>query len=123
MDQFAHEHLDVYWTSIEFVTVAEQLLLALPQDRVYVAEQLRRAASQLPLSIAGAAAEGSASERARLYAAAQHCATESAVLLDIIGASGRAEKAPRSNAHTLLLRITAMLATLISRSDRPESAP
>jgi len=52
MDHFEHERLDVYQAAIEFVALAADLVERLPRGRRYLADQLGRAATSIPLNIA-----------------------------------------------------------------------
>ncbi len=51
--------------AIEFVALADQMASALPRGRAYLADQLRRAASSIPLNIAERAGESAAANKAR----------------------------------------------------------
>jgi four helix bundle protein len=83
MADFEHERLDVYRTAIEWLTVADELATQLPRGRAYLADQLRRAATSVPLNIAEGAGEYSAGDKARFYRMARRSATESAAILDV----------------------------------------
>ena len=63
MNDFEHERLDVYRTAIEFLVVADEIATNLPKGRAYLADQLRRAATSIPLNIAEGAGEFSPGTR------------------------------------------------------------
>ena len=87
MNQFDHERLEVYQTAIRFVAFADDVVEQLPRGRGYLADQLRRAATSIPLNIAEGAGEFAPKEKARFYRMARRSATESAATLDVVGAS------------------------------------
>ena len=77
------DHLDVYQAAIDFVVLANDVVERLPRGRGYLADQLQRAATSIPLNIAEGAGEFSAAEKARFYRIARRSATESAAILDV----------------------------------------
>ena len=115
MDQFEHERLDVYRISIESVALAEQMASALPRGRAYLADQLRRAASSIPLNIAEGAGEFAAADKARFYRFARRSATESAAIIDVLAVLELTDQPLRTRARGLLLRIVAMLPAMVLR--------
>ena len=52
MTQLDHEKLDVYEAAIDFVVLANDVAERLPRGRAYVADQLQRAATSIPLNVA-----------------------------------------------------------------------
>ena len=52
MTNFDHEKLDVYKVSIDFVVMMDQIIEQFPRGRAYLADQLQRAATSVPLNIA-----------------------------------------------------------------------
>ena len=113
MDQFEHERLDVYRTSIEFLALSDQMASALPRGRAYLADQLRRAASSIPLNMAEGAGEFAAADKARFYRFARRSATESAAILDALAALELTDESLRTCGRGLLLRIVAMLTAMV----------
>ncbi len=83
MDKFDHEKLDVYQAAIDFVVVADNVVEHLPRGRAYLADQLNRAATSVPLNIAEGAGEFSPAEKARFYRMAKRSATECAAIFDV----------------------------------------
>jgi len=65
MEQFDHDKLDVYQAAIEFIALVDELAQRLPRGRSYLADQLRRAGTSIPLNIAEGAGEFSANEKVR----------------------------------------------------------
>jgi four helix bundle protein len=121
MADFEHERLDVYRTAIEWLTVADELATQLPRGRAYLADQLRRAATSVPLNIAEGAGEYSAGDKARFYRMARRSATESAAVLDVCRATKLGEPKLALCGRELLLRIVAMLTAMVLRLGGLES--
>ena len=67
MSEFDHERLDVYVAAIDFVALVDDVVEHLPRGRAYLADQLQRAATSIPLNIAEGVGEFSTSEKARFY--------------------------------------------------------
>ena len=65
MGHFDHETLDVYQAGIEFVAKADEIVEQLPRGRAYLADQLERAATSVPLNVAEGAGEFSKKDKAR----------------------------------------------------------
>jgi four helix bundle protein len=94
MVRFDHEKLDVYQASIEFVALSDDIVERLPRGRAYLADQLVRAATSIPLNIAEGAGEFSSSEKARFYRMARGSATECAAILDVCRCLALLDEAP-----------------------------
>ena len=121
MNDFEHERLDVYRAAIEFLVVADEIATNLPRGRAYLADQLRRAATSIPLNIAEGAGEFSPGDKARFYRMARRSATECAAILDACRATELAELDLLFKGRTLLLRIVAMLTAMVLRLNDPGS--
>ena len=67
MTELAHERLDAYKASIDFLAIADEVSGSLPKGRAYLADQLRRAATSIALNIAEGAGEFAARDKARFY--------------------------------------------------------
>jgi hypothetical protein len=63
MTELAHERLDAYKASIDFLAIADEVSGSLPKGRAYLADQLRRAATSIALNIAEGAGEFAAREK------------------------------------------------------------
>jgi len=83
MTSFDHERLDVYQAAIDFVVLANDVVEHLPRGRGYLADQLQRAATSIPLNVAEGAGEFSPAEKVRFYRIARRSATECAAILDV----------------------------------------
>ena len=108
MSSFDHEKLDVYQVAIDFVIHADEVVEHLPRGRLYLADQLQRAATSIVLNIAEGAGEYSGSEKSRFYRIAKRSATECAGILDICQRLQLVEKTHFEVGRELLLRIVAM---------------
>jgi four helix bundle protein len=119
MNEFDHERLDVYVAAIDFVALADQIVEHLPRGRAYLADQMQRAATSIPLNIAEGAGEFSASEKARFYRMAKRSATESAAIVHVCQRLGLVEDARYKAGRELLLRIVAMLVKMVRHTGDP----
>jgi four helix bundle protein len=111
-----HEKLDVYHFAIRFVVLADKIVENLPRGRSYLADQLRRAGSSIPLNIAEGAGEYAPTEKARFYRMAKRSATECSSILDILQQLKLIDEQLFGSARELLVRIVAMLIRMVQRS-------
>jgi four helix bundle protein len=112
-EHFEHERLDVYRAGVEFVAIADDLAEALPRGRAYLTDQLRRAATSIPLNIAEGAGEFAQADKARFYRMARRSATECAAILDVCGRLKLSDDLRSATGRKLLLRIVAMLTAMV----------
>jgi four helix bundle protein len=110
---FDHEKLDVYQAAIEFVGLADDVIERLPRGRAYLADQLQRAATSIPLNIAEGAGEYSRKDKARFYRMSLRSATECAALLDVCRRLRVLEEQLFFAGRDLLIRIVAMLTKMV----------
>ena len=115
MESFDHEKLDVYQAAIEFIVLANDVVEHLPRGRAYLADQLQRAATSIPLNIAEGSGEFSRSEKGRFYRMAKRSAAECAAILDVCSRIGLVEQSRFAPGRELLLRIVAMLTQMARR--------
>jgi len=113
MTHFDHEKLDVYKVAIDFVALADDVVESLPRGRGYLADQLHRAATSIPLNIAEGAGEYSTKEKARFYRIALRSATECAALIDVCQRLSLIAEARRQTGREFLVRIVSMLTQLV----------
>ncbi len=123
MNCFDHEKLDVYRVAIEFVILASEIIGLLPKGTAYLADQLQRAASSIPLNIAEGAGEYSSNEKCRFYRMAKRSATECAGILDVCHQLALMEETRYAKSRTLLLRIVAMLTRMAQLSEKSGFRP
>ena len=111
---FDHEKLDVYKAAIDFVALADDVVEHMPRGRAYLADQLQRAATSIPLNIAEGAGEFSKKEKARFYRMALRSGTECAALFDVCRKLSLAEDAALRTGRDLLIRIVSTLTRMIN---------
>jgi four helix bundle protein len=111
---FDHERWDVYRASLELIIVIKDVVEKLPRGNAYLADQLQRAGTSVPLNIAEGAGESSPSEKARFYRMAKRSATECSSILDVCKQLQVISEDLYAKGRELLLRIVAML-TKMSR--------
>jgi four helix bundle protein len=109
MHYFDHEKLDVYQVAIELVVLIDQVIEDFPRGRAYLADQLRRAGTSVPLNIAEGVGEYSRDEKNRFYRIAKRSATECAGILDVCRRLRIIEETQYSKVRGLLIRIVSML--------------
>lgn len=109
MHLFDHEKLDVYQVALEFVALVDNIVGHLPMGKAYLADQLKRASSSIPLNIAEGAGEYSVNEKSRFYRMAKRSATECASILDVCQRLGVIEEPHYTKGRELLIRVVSML--------------
>jgi four helix bundle protein len=118
---FDHEKWDVYQAALDLVILINEIVEQLPRGKAYLADQLQRAGTSVPLNIAEGAGEHSANEKARFYRMAKRSATECASILDVCERLHLLDEHQYTNGRELLLRIAAML-TKMARVDATSRA-
>ena len=122
MTELAHERLDAYKASIDFLAIADEVSGSLPKGRAYLADQLRRAATSIALNIAEGAGEFAVRDKARFYRMAA-IGEECAAVLDVcarLGLGGAAQRLATGKAS--VHRIVSMLTVLVKRLGVLDSA-
>jgi len=109
MNCFDHEKLDVYQAAITLVILIDEIVERLPKGRAYLADQLLRAGTSVPLNIAEGAGEYSANEKVRFYRMARRSATECAGILDVCQRTQLVDETLYLKGRELLIRIVSML--------------
>jgi four helix bundle protein len=113
---FDHERWDVYQAALELVVLISHIVEQLPRGKAYLADQLQRAGTSIPLNIAEGAGEHSGNEKARFYRMAKRSATVCASIFDVCESLKILDENQYRKGRELLLRIVAML-TKMSRID------
>lgn len=116
MHFFDHEKLDVYQVALEFVALVDNIVEHLPIGKAYLADQLKRAGSSVPLNIAEGAGEYSGNEKIRFYRMAKRSATECASILDVCNRLQVIEEVHYTKGRELLIRIVSMLVKMAQSS-------
>jgi len=113
---FDHERWDVYRAALELIIVIKDIVEAFPRGNAYLADQLQRACTSIPLNIAEGAGEYASSEKARFYRIAKRSATECASILDVCKQLQIISEDHYAKGRGLLLREVSMLIKM-SRCD------
>ena len=95
----------------------DKIIEHLPRGKSYLADQLQRAGSSVPLNIAEGTGEYSSSEKARFYRMAKRSATECAGILDVCRSLQLIEEQQYTEVRQLLLRIVSMLIKMAQNSN------
>jgi four helix bundle protein len=106
------QKLDVYRRAVEFLALTAEVSAEVPRGNAALLDQLRRAASSIPLNIAEAAGRTGQADAARTYAIARGSAMECAAVLDALLVLKVVEPGPHQRGIELLERIVAMLTKL-----------
>jgi four helix bundle protein len=107
--QFDHERLDSYQLALDLIVLIDEIVEHLPRGRAYLADQLQRAGTSIPLNIAEGAGEYSGNEKGRFYRIAKRSATECACIFEICKRLHLVEELRYLNGRELLIRIVSML--------------
>lgn len=116
MSYFDHEKLDVYRVAIQLIVLIDKIVDELPRGRSYLADQLQRAATSIPLNIAEGAGEYANNEKARFYRIAKRSSTECAAIFDLCNELQLIEEKNYIEGRELLLRIVAMLIKMAQKT-------
>jgi len=106
---FDHEKWDVYHAALDLVILINEVIEQFPRGKGYLADQLQRAGTSVPLNIAEGSGEDAVSEKARFYRMAKRSATECASIFDVCKKLELLEEERYVRARELLLRIVSML--------------
>ena len=106
------QKLDVYKCAIELLAIACEISSRAARGQGPVLDQLRRAATSIPLNIAEVAGRTGAADAARCYAIARGSAMECAAILDVLRMLGIADAETHRRGIELFERIVAMLTKL-----------
>ena len=104
-----------YQIAIEFVVLADGIVVQLPRGRGYLSDQLQRAALSISLNIAEGAGEYSVEEKARFYRMAKRSATECAGILDVCQRLQLINEQHQTKGRELIIRIVSMLVKMVRR--------
>lgn len=106
------QRLDVYQRAVEFLALTADLVPDIPRGNAPLVDQLRRAATSIPLNIAEAAGRTGEADAARAYAIARGSAMECAAVLDALVVLELVDRDRQERGLELLERIVAMLTKL-----------
>lgn len=99
------------------MVLIDKIVDQFPRGRAYLADQLLRAGTSIPLNIAEGAGEYSGSEKSRFYRMAKRSATECADIFDICKQLGIVEEGYFMEGRELLVRIVAMLTKMAQKTE------
>lgn len=116
---FDHEKWDVYQAALDLVVLISDIIEKLPRGKAYLADQLQRAGTSVPLNIAEGAGEHSMNEKARFYRMAKRSATECASILDVCKRLKILDESLYIKGREILLRIAAMLTRMAKVNATP----
>jgi len=113
----AHERLDVYHLSLDFLVFADHLAKTLPPSRNQLSEQLSRASTAIVLNLAEGAGKQSKLDKRRHFLSASGSANESAALLDVCARLSLLDRTGHNAGKQLLVGVVSMLVTLAQNLD------
>lgn len=108
----AHEKLDVYRCSIEFLALVARILDLIPKGNAFLIDQLKRASLSIPLNIAEGAGKLSAADAGRFYAIARGSAMECGAVIDACRVLKLIDEEIAREGKELLFRIVSMLSKM-----------
>ena len=106
------QRLDVYQLALEFLRFAVEVSSCQPRGNAAIFDQLKRAATSIPLNIGEAAGRTGAADAARTYAIARGSAMECGAVLDSLLVLRALDQDSHSRGQQTLERIVAMLTKL-----------
>jgi four helix bundle protein len=107
-----HERLDVYRCALEFLALAMRLADRLPPGNAALGDQLRRAATSIPLNVAEAVGKTGRADKRRFFAIARGSTMECAAIIDVLSIISSQQANDAQRAKVLLERCAAMLSKL-----------
>lgn len=106
---FAHEKLDVYDATLNFVALAHRIIRKFGRGKAELSSQLERAAISIALNTSEGSGEFSPKEKARFYRMALRSAAECSTIIDLADRLDVIQQPDLHEAKILLTRIAAML--------------
>ena len=108
----AHERLDVYQRSVEFLACSSRLLDEMPKGNSALADQLRRASLSIPLNVAEGVGKSSRPDQRSFFHNARGSAMECAAILDACRVLNLGRPELIGSAKALVVRIVCMLSKI-----------
>src|SRR5438477_5341933 len=102
------QKLDVYRCAVQFLALTAEVTANVPRGNAALLDQLRRAATSIPLNIAEAAGRTGEADAARAYAIARGSAMECAAVLDALLVLKVVEPETHRRGLEIVARIVAM---------------
>ena len=110
---FSHEKYQAYQLSVEYWETALSLIHKIPAGNSMLRDQLKRAASSIPLNIAEGCGRLEEKDRKRFFAIARGSAMECAAISDLLVRLAPNLKSQTEHAKETLLSIVKILSTVI----------
>jgi four helix bundle protein len=107
-----HEKLDVHRCALEFLACSVRMLDRLPPGNAQLADQLRRAATSIPLNVAEAVGKTTPANKRRFFSIARGSTFECGAIMDVFVTLRFASNDEVTHAKVLLERCAAMLSKL-----------
>ena len=116
LNMFGHEKFKAYELSISFLADAMKLLDQLPSGNAHIRDQLKRAASSIPLNLAEGSGKMSNKDKLRFYSIARGSAMECAAICDVLVLTEPRFRKSAESAKATLEQITRILTTICSKT-------
>ena len=113
-----HERLDVYQLTLEFLARLLPALESWPRGHSKLADQLRRAATSIPLNIAEGSGKAPGPDHRRFYAIARGSAMECGAIPDVCRLLDLVPAQLTQHCKATLERIVAMLSRMAQTTAR-----
>ncbi len=114
-NMFAHENFEPYRLSIKFLIIANRIIERLPRGNAHLRDQLKRAATSVPLNIAEGSGKVHKLERLRFYSIARGSAMECAAICDVVSIIDDSLSVESGEAKELLESITKILTVVCNK--------
>lgn len=114
---FAHEKFDVYNLAIDFVVLADDVVEEFPKGRGYLADQLLRASTSIPLNIAEGTGKISKGSKKNYYSISQASTAECSAIFDVCNKLKIINQEHYIMGKEMLSRIAVMLTKLMKSLD------
>jgi four helix bundle protein len=105
----AYKRLDVYQCAVRALALCARVGQEMPTGYAFLGDQLRRAATSIPLNVAEGSGRAASGDAARFYAIARGSAMECAAIVDACVALGIGERGVKEELEGLFVRIVEML--------------
>ena len=115
MHHFAHHRLDAYRFALDLALHAARIANGLPRGHAAIGDQLRRAATAVPLLIAEGANRASAAQKRQRFIEARGECGEAAAAIEVLSKLGLADESLTARALDACGRAGATLTGLIAK--------
>lgn len=119
---FMHRKLDVFQMAARWTVEVEAATRDLPRSWWWLRDQVLRAAGSIPLNIAEGSAQSGTPQERRYYRIARDSAAECDACIYILHLAGLLDPKFVDESEDTLNRVSAMLRSLINRSETRQAA-